>query len=331
MRNRISARQLCAAGFTGLLSLSAAVAWVDWRGALLTVPAVAAAMWAAFSAGKDAGGMLKGPGGKLLAPFYLLWGVFTAGTALALCGERISAAGGQGGPLWPTVLAALPVLWLAMGKPEVFARAAEIFYLAMLAVLAFLVLLGVGQVEPRWLAEPGYSLWQSALTAAGIGCTGVYAALLWNGRGEGSGRRAAGWTAAGALALAGMAALTAGSLSPALVRRVERPFFLMTVGLGRTARVESLTALVWLAADVTFLGLMMQSCRGLWRDVLCWRGERSAGAVLTGAALALALCLERFGNAEELLRRAVPVGGLLLGGAAPLILLILVKMRRRGT
>lgn len=327
MSNQISARQLCAAGFTGLLSLSAAAAWVDWRGALLALPVVVLAVWAAASAGERNGGALKGRGGRPLAILYIMWGVFVAGTALALCGERMSEAGGQGGPFWPTVLAALPVFWLAVGKPEAFARAAEIFYLAMLAVLVFIVLLGMGQVETRWLLAPAGNLTRSVLTAAGIGCTGVYAVVLWNGRGKGEQGRILSWTAAGGLVLAGMAALTVGSLSPALANAVEQPFFLMTVGLGRTARVESLVGLLWLAADVTFLGLVLQSSRGLWRDVLGLSGEKWAGAGFAAAALGVALYLERFGNPNALLRDVIPLGGLVLGGAAPFLLLILGKKR----
>lgn len=328
MKNQISARQLCTAGFTGLLSLSAAAAWIDWRGALLAVPVVVLANCAACAAAKRAGGLLKNPVGKLLAALYIIWGVFLAGIVLVLCGRRMAAAGGQGGPLWPTVLAALPALWLAMGKPEAFARAAEIFYLAMLAVLAFIVVLGADQVELRWALAPGESVLHSFAAAAGIGCTGVYAVLLWNGREDREGRQFLAWSAAGTLALAGMAVFTAGSLSPALVRAVERPFFLMTVGLGETARVESLAALLWLAADVTFLGLVLQGCRGLWKDVLGLRGEKWAAAAFTAAALAIALGLERFGGPEDLLREMVPAGGLLLGGAVPALLWAAGKMRK---
>lgn len=327
MKNRISERQLCVAGFTGLLSLSAAAAWVDWRGALLAVPVVAAAMYVSCAGARRSGGLLKNPGGKILAPLYVIWGVLLAGTALALCGTRMAGAGSGNGPLWPTVLAALPVLWLAAGKPEAFARAAEIFYLVMLAVLVFIALLGADQVELRWVLAPGEDVFRSFITAAGVGCTGVYALLLWNGRGERRGRRALGWSAAGALALAGMAVYTVGSLSPALVGSVERPFFLMTVGLGQTARAESLTALLWLAADVTLLGLLMQGARGLWRDVLGLGGEKWAGTACTAAALAVALGLERFGDPESLLREVVPVGGLILGGVAPVFLRIMGKMK----
>ena len=120
--------------------------------------------------------------------------------------------------------------------------------------------------------------------------------------------------------MAGMAALTAGSLSPALAGTVERPFFLVTVGLGETARVESLAALLWLTADVAFLGLVLQCCRGLWRDVLALGGENWAGIGLAALSLGTALSLEEFGDPEEVLRCVIPPGGLIVGSAVPLLL-----------
>ena len=251
MNNQISARQLCAAGFAGLLSLFAG-AWVDWRGAVLAVPVVVLSMCAALYGARQAGGLLKNPGGRPMALLYIVWGVFLAGTALALCGQRMSEAGGQGGPFWPTILTALPVFWLAAGKPEAFARAAEIFYLALLAVLAFIFLLGVKQVEGRWLLAAGEDLGPSVLTAAGLGCCGVYAVLLWN--------------------------------------------------------------------DVTFLGLVLQCCRGLWRDVLGLRGEKWAGLAFAAASMGTALCLGAFGRPEELLKEVIPLGGLISGGVLPVLL-----------
>lgn len=330
MKNKMSARQLCAAGFTGLLSLSAAVAGLDWRGALFAVPVPALAMWVASAAAERGGGLLKGVSGWLgkgLAILYIIWGMLAAGVALTLCGQRMSAAGVQGGSFWPMVLASAPVLWLAAGKPEAFARAAEIFYLAMLAVLAAVALLGARQVEWRWLAAEGAGIGRSFLTAAGTGCLGVYAVLLWNGRGDREKGRWLCWSGAGAAVLAVLSALTVGTLSPALAARTERPFFMMTVGLGQTARTEALLAMLWLAADTALLGLLVQSCRGLWRDVLELPGEKSVGIAMTAAAFLLALCVENLWDAEELAGSVLPIGGLVLGGGAPLLLLICGKRR----
>lgn len=332
MSNEISARQLCVAGLTGLLSLSAAAAGIDWRGALLAAPVVVLAVWAASAAARRSGGLLGGGEGwwrKPLALLYIMWGVFTAGTALALCGQRLGAAAGGGDTFWMTVLAVLPVLWLAVSKPEAFARAAEILYLVMAVTVAAVVLLGAGQVELKYLLAPGEGLWSSAGTAVGLGCLGIYPVLLWNGKGQRETKRWLGWSAAGALVLAVLSALTVGSLSHGLAEQVERPFFLMTVGLGHTSRVEALVAMLWLTADVTLAGLLIHGCRGLWGDVLGLRGEKSVGALLTAAVLALALWEESFAGPEGLLRTVLPIGGAVLGGAMP-VLLCLFGKREKG-
>lgn len=324
MSNKISARQLCAAGFAGMLSLSAAAAGIDWRGALLAVPIVLLSVWAAASAARRSGGLLCAPHGwwrRPLALLYIIWGIFAAGTVLALCARRLAQTNGRESELfWLTVLAALPVLWLAVSKAEAFTRAAELLYLVMLAVTAAVAALGARQVEWRYVWAQGENLWTSLFTAAGLGCMWVYAVLLWNGKGEGETRRWLGWCGGGAALLAGLSALTVGCLSPALAERVEHPFFLMSVGLGSTARTEALVATLWLAADATLAGLLLQAGRGLWRDVLSLPGEKSVGAVFTLAALALAVCETQFRDPEGLLRVALPAGGLLLGGAVPLLL-----------
>lgn len=328
MNNKISVRQLCVACFTGLLSLSAAAAGIDWRGALLAVPVVVLAVWAAAAATRRTGGLLcagRGWWRKPLAILYVIWGVFAAGTVLALCGRRLGVSTEGDGLLWMTALAAVPVLWLAASKAEAFARAAEIFYLIMLAVAAGVALLGVRQVEWRYVWAAGENLWTSLFTAAGLGCMSIYAVLLWNGKSEGETRRWLGWCGGAAVILALLSALAVGCLSPALAEQVERPFFLMAVGLGRTARTEALVATLWLTADVTMAGLLLHAGRGLWRDVLALPGERSAGWLLTLAALALALYEERFWDPEDLLRVVIPTGGLLLGGAAPLLLWVLSR------
>lgn len=323
MNNRISARQLCAAGFTGLLSLSAAAAGMDWRGALLAAPVVLLAVWAASSAARRGGGLLagfRGWPGKLLAILYIMWGLFAAGSVLALCGQRLEMAAGREDFFWLTALAVLPVLYLTVSKPEAFARAAEIFYLVMLAAVAAVILLGADQVEVQYLLAPGEGLGRSFLTAAGLGCLWVYAVLLWNGKEAGERTRWLSWSAAGAVTLAALAAFTVGTLSPALAGQKDGAFFLAAVGLGRTARTEALIAMVWLSADVTLTGLLLHACRGLWSDVLGFRGRRSVGVLLTAAIFGIALWEASFAKPMELLRTALPMGSLLLGGAAPVLL-----------
>lgn len=329
MKNGISARQLAVASFTGLLSPAAAAAGLDWRGAVLAVPVVLAAAWCWSRLGRGSGGWTgrwTGWAGKGLALLYVLWGLALAGAALGSAGSRITAPEGQGAG-WVTALLWLSVLWMVRGKPAAFARAAEIFYLAMGAALVLVLLFGGAQVEERWLLAGG-ELWSSFLTAAGVGCCGVAALLLWDGGEEGETRRWIPWSGAGAVVTALLAAVTVGVLSPALAAAQTRPFFVMSVGLGKTARVEGLVSAVWLLADVTLAGLFLQCCRRLW-GVISPHGARIAPWVLGLAALGAGLWLQGTGLAEAWLRGVLPLGGLVLGGVVPALACLCQKGRKR--
>ena len=331
MKNGLSARQLAVASFTGLLSPAAAVAGLDWRGALLAVPVVLAAAWCWGGLGDGGRGWLewwRGAGGKLLSLPYIVWALLFASAVLASAGARITAPDGNGAG-WVCLLVWLPVLWMARGKPSAFGRAAEMFYLAMGAALVLVLLFGGMQVRSQWLLAQTGALWPSFLTAAGVGCSGVAAVLLWDGGKEGEPQRWLPWSGATALAAALLAAVTVGVLSPALAAAQARPFFVMTVGLGKTARVEGLVSAIWLLADVTLLGLLLQCARRLWSALgLPW--TRGAPWVLALIVLGGALALQRTDLAGVLLRTVVPACGLVLGGLIPALACLWEKWRTRG-
>lgn len=334
MKDRISARQLCVSAFTGLLAPAAAVAGLDWRGALLAVPFILLAVGAGSAAASRAGGLpvlLSTVWGKGLSLLYIVWGVFCAGTALAICGQRLSMAAGNGSGAGGMLLAVMiPVLWLAASKTGAFARAGEIFYLAMAVILLGVVLLGIRQVEWRYLWLEGEGIWTSFRTAGGLGCLTVYAVLLWNGKGAGEKRRWLGWTTAGALALALLSALTVGSLSPALSGQSETPFFLMTVGLGQTARAEALAAVLWLLADVTFAALLLHAGRHLCSTVFSVSHEKTVGILLALLSAAVSYGILNWGEPLDYLERFVSTGTLLLGGGVPCILwLVSLRYKKR--
>jgi len=316
VNDNASARQLSVAAFTGLLTPAAAVAGEDWRGALLAVPAVllAAYCWGKLD-GRDKGWPAgwNGASRYVLPSLYLIWAVLTAGTVLASAGVRMTAPDGKDTG-WVIVLVWIPVLLLTRMGTAAYGRAAEIFYLAMLAALAFALFLGGRQIRPeRLLGEPD-GLLGSFVTAAGVGCSGAAAFLLWNGAHEKG--RWIGWsgTLAGVVVL--MRAVTVGVLGPALAGGQERPFFLMAVGAGQTARVEGLAAAVWLLADVTLVGLMLQ-CGKKMMGVLHLPRERRTAWMIASAALGLALWMNAEGNAQLWLKEVLPVAGLILGGLIP--------------
>ena len=311
--------------FTGLLAPAAAVAGMDWRGALAAIPVVLAAAWCWCGLGKWVGGWV-GAKWKLPTFIYIMWGILLSGAVLASAAERVTAPAGRGVE-WVALLLAVPVFCLVKGKAAVFGRTAEIFYLAMIAVLAFVLVFGGAQIRFGRLLEPTGEFWSALLAAAGIGCSGVAAVLLWDGDGGMDRPKWMRWSGGEAVALLLMSVVTVGVLSPALAAQQERPFFVMTVGLGQTARVEGLVSAAWLLSEVTLCGLLLQCGRKLW-GAMGFGWKRGAPWVLTVAAAGAALCFLKSGESVRWLCRILPVGGLVLGGVLPAVYSLWARWRK---
>ncbi len=327
MKNGLSARQLAVASFTGLLSLAAGTAGVDWRGAVLAIPITLGVAWCWGQLGKDGGGWTgrwKGLVGKGLSLCYIVWGVTLAGAVLGSAGERVVAPG-NGGTGWVVLLLCLPIAWMAWGKPAAFGRAAEIFYLAMGAALVLVLLFGVVQIRLDWLIAEGSEFWHSLLSAIGVGCSGVAAVLLWDG---GEKQHWLPWSGATAVSVALLAVVTTGVLSPALAAIEERPFFVMTMGLNKTARIEGLVSGVWLLADVTLAGILLQCGRHLWKVAgLPW--VRGISWLLVLSVLGVGLLLQWTQSTGLWLSKVLPLVSLVLGGGVPTLAYLLKKWRER--
>lgn len=323
MKNRLSVRQLAVASFTGLLAPASAIAGMDWRGALLAIPLLLAAACCWGKLGDWTSGW-NTPAWRFLTIIYIVWVVLFAGSTLAASAERITAPQNNGVE-WAAVLIGVLALWLAAIKPDAFGRAAEIFYLAVGATLIFVLLFGGVQIKPERLFANTGEFWNGFLAAAGVGCCGVAGVLLRDG--ESGSTKWVGWSGAFGIALMLMSAVTTGVLSPTLAAAQERPFFLMTVGLGQTARVEGLISAVWLLAEMTLLGLLLQCGRKLWR-VLGLKWVRAAPPVLSLLMLACALWFIRTEKSGAWIRERLPIWGLLLGGAFPALGLFGTKQQK---
>lgn len=318
MKNGISARQVGVVLFTGLLSPAAVVAGMDWRGGWLAVPVVLAAAWCWRR--------WKGRMGKFPTLIYIVWMVMFAGAILAEAAGRITAPENRGVE-WVVVILWLPALWLAKIKPDAFGRVAEIFYLAMGTVLVFVLVFGATQIKFGRLLGSSSEIWDSFITAVGIGCCGVAAVILRDGDRECERRKWLGWSGASAAALALMSMVTVGVLSSPLVSELDRPFFLMTVGLGQTARVEGLISVIWLLADLTLVGVLLQSGCRLWSNMRlgCKRGMPWVlSAVVAGAAL----WFVRKNGGGIWIKEALPLCGVILGGVIPVMGCLCAKCRK---
>ena len=127
---------------------------------------------------------------------------------------------------------------------------------------------------------------------------------------------------AGALAL--ISAATVGVLGPVLAATKERPFFLLSVGLGQTSRVEGLVSAVWLIADFTLVALFCRAGRKMWEELTGMRGAWAAlmiGLLVLGAGW--------YFEVQEQIKvkffEILPIVGLIAGGGLPGLALLCQK------
>lgn len=289
---RLSPRQLRVAVLTGGLSAGAAAGRGDWRWLLLTAALGTAAGWL----------LLRRVGRRPLRPalngLYGAWAALLMADVLTRAAGRIQQGlGGRGGAGWLLALLAVPLVWMGWGKAAAFFRAAEILWLGTLAAVAAILLLGLPRTDWRWLLEPAAGGWRESLPAGVLAMsTGLFVLpYLYKVEAEPEEGQWRGLVWLGALGLltAGLGALTAGLLSPAVAAELDEPFFAAAGLLGDSARLEGLVSALWLLPDLTLAGLLART----WGE-----GRRPALAALTALALALA------GAAEALPPRALPLG-----------------------
>ncbi len=356
----ISMRQLLVLLFTALLSPAvrvmpaetAAVAGrAGWLSTLLALPAGLGLCWVLFALFRRlpegtglAGACIRvfgKPLGKLLTAIYLLWGIFLLAANTRLCGLRFLSTGYRNGPLTLFLIVLLAVvLWLTYKKLPAFARAGEIFYLAIAAVLALTLLLSLPQMEaanflPLWL-EDLPAAGRSALPALALLGYGIYGVFLAGAvvRRPGDRRRAIGWTIAFCLAVTALQLVCLGAFGPGLVERMETPFFMVARGIGvRGAfeRVESVVVSFWILTDLVFLGLLVYACSSASRSLFELKSERTAALPVTILGLLGALFF--FPDAfflRETMETVVFAGNLILGFGVPLLLLGVAAIRGIG-
>lgn len=292
---KLSPRQLWVAVMTGGLSAGAAAAGrADWRWLLLSAALGTAAGWALLAR------VGHKPPHPVLKGLYCVWAPLLMADTLARTAERVSRAAGNGDNIgWLLVLLAVPLAWMGWGKAAAFFRAVEIFWLAAVATVAAILLLGVPRVDWQWVMEPSAGWKDSLLAGALTMSTGLFILpILYNVEPQPEGdRRGLVWLGALGVVSAALAALTAGLLSPAVAAELDEPFFAAAGLLGDSARLEGLVSGLWLLPDLTLAGLLAHS----------WGKQRwPALAVLIALGLALT------GIMDVLPGAALPLGCLAL-------------------
>ena len=347
-RDVLSVRQMMVLLTVALLSpatdllpaLTAHVAGsAGWAAALVALPLLLAALWAV---GKVVGREDKGWGKALRIPIimvYLLWTLLGLVLSLDACGARLAIIYGKG-PAFVCVLALLVLAaWMGVGKTAAFARAGEIFYLALAVALGLVVALGAAKVEWTNL-RPGVGelegLPKAAAAAAGVLLNVAPVALLRERVvcPKGCARRVVGWTAAFCIVAALLSGIVIGCLGSGLTGRLPAPFLTMVQGLGVKGafqRTEALFAALWTLSDLVRVGLLLF----VWRELIqrLRPGKRCRWSILPAAGIALVggwLIYYNVENLRDFCMAILPATGIVLGLGVPLLLRLVQLGRRNG-
>lgn len=224
----------------------------------------------------------------------------------------------------PELLAAVALLlagWLAAGGLPAFARACEIFALAIGFAFALIVFFGMFHLQwdhvILWRMEELAQVPVGSLSTAGTLAAGCYLLfLIGDVRPEAKGRRNGLLRLAGIFLLLTVALLLVlGRLGAELTGHINRPFFQMVSGLGFEGafqRLEELVSSLWVLGDAALLGMLLLSLRRLLALVLGRKENKRMGWCLTGLVFLLTLPVW-FWN-QVLSGYVLPVGNLIAGG-----------------
>ncbi len=147
-RDVLSLRQMMVLLFTALLAPAADLlptlaaqraGSAGWLAPLGALPLLLLALWAG-SGWHRAGSLGRGAEGGICLS-YLAWTLLTLALSLRLCAARLAQIYGEGPAFFCCALLLALAVWMGWGKTAAFARAGEIFYLALAVALAALLLL----------------------------------------------------------------------------------------------------------------------------------------------------------------------------------------------
>ncbi len=228
--------------------------------------------------------------GRVIAGLFLLWGLYLTAAHAARIGSRLSDSL-RASPVLITAVSLLLAGWMASGGLPAFARACEVFSLAVGFGFFLIVLFGIFRL--RW---DYVLLWdwqglaqvpQGALSAGGTVAAGGYLLfLLGEVRPEPKARRRVLWRLGGLFLLLSLGVLLVlGRLGPDLAAQINRPFFQMVSGLGFEGafqRLEELASALWVLGDAALLSLLLLVLRRLFAQALARQEGKGLGWGITG-------------------------------------------------
>lgn len=341
-QDEISTRQWLVIALTALLMpviellptmTARAAGSAGWLSVLGAAPVLLAAGWAANGIRR---GKAKLP--HITIILYMGWTLVLLMINLRLGAARLEQIYGKTTAAISAVVVLVIAVRMAMGKLSSFARAGEIFYLALAVLLAGVLLLALLEVEPDNLAtksEDWPALPRSSLSAAGV-LLNVYPAVALTSRIKAqpqSGRQKAAWV----VAFCGVATLVlgavAGCLGPKLTGKLTSPFQIMIQGLGVHGvfqRAEAFVVSVLTLSDLMLMGVLLCSWRALASCI--HKGDWSRKSLVPAAMVAAIGGWVLFFDTErlwEFYSEVLPIIGVFLGFVLPIVVRCMMFMRKK--
>lgn len=321
-----------ASALPGVLAQGGALGWLV--GPALTFPLALFVVWRLKRLGP--GGLVaawrRTPKwlGRAALTLYYIWAMALSALTAGSCIDRLGRTDYLGAPGWLLALAVTAVAAYLIYKGRgAFFRAAEIFYLALLVVLALFFILGAADLKGENLTPRGWSELKGAaagtLSVSGSLSVGVLAACFPREKPKQGASPGWRWLAGWCATVAGLALLVIGMLGPKLAAQAPLPFFLTLQGLGFSGgfqRLEALGTAAWVLSDLALLGLAALA------------GQEMAGGRRWGAIPPLVCAL--IGGcflSNDMVRGAQTVllgVNLALGGALPVLLSLWPEKRAGG-
>lgn len=327
MEEKCTSRQLGVAVFAALLAPASALPGIldrggslGWLGPLAGFPLALLVLWRLKRMGgaglKDALRQRLGKLSGAALTLYYIWAVGLSALTAGSCVDRLSRTDYQEVPPWllAVALAAVCAYLIYKGRGAFF-RAAEIFFLFLLGVLAVFLTLGAFHLRPENLVpRRGEELLgpvRGIIPSGAALSAGTLAAFFPRRAREPGESPLWRWLGLWCLAAAGLGLLVTGTLGAPLAQEAPLPFFLALQGLGFPGgfqRLEALATAAWVLSDLTLLGMAALAGREIlggspWGTLLPLMGAviggcllpnemvRGAAPVLMGVNLALGAVL----------------------------------------
>lgn len=348
-RDGISVRQLMVLIVTALLmpatallpTMTARMAGsAGWLALVGAVPLLLGACWATRGIYQSGWNSIAVGPKALIIIMYLAWTFLVLMVALRLSGARLAEVYGETASTVSVAAMLLVAVWMGVGKLSAFARAGEIFYLALVVLLVGVLLLAAFKIEGANFAVSGeelFALPKSSVATAGL-LLNVYPVVVLGRKTfsqKRDGRRIVVWLVVFCIAVALLVGAVIGCLGPRLTGEVPSPFLIMVQGLGIKGafqRAEALVIALWTLSDLMLTGLMLHTWREL-ADCLC-TGKWSRWSIVLAASAAMIGAWTLFGDVEKLWSfssRVLPVLGIILGVVCPIVGWFVVCVREKRT